>query len=212
MAGTAFKVAANETIFPEGQRGEKIYLLKHGSVLICNISKEGREIGYSIIRPGELFGLAALARDPTPENLSAIAITECELIGIDKATVLAALQQDPELVSFIISTLVRRLQERTQQLADLALVGLSGRLAKWLLRLVQEAGIAKSGETMRIEHSQKLIGSLLGVGREAINRKLQQWNDEKIIALDAKYIRVLNLKKLENLCEDFNKDDPEKPK
>jgi len=97
--------------------------------------------------------------------------------------------------------LVDRLQERTQQLADLALLGLSPRLAKWLLELGAKSGAVEKANAMRVEFSQKVIATFLGVGREAINRKLREWEDDGIITLHSSDIRINDVKTLRRLIE-----------
>lgn len=201
-AGQPMSVPSNTAIFHDGSAADTVYLLKSGKVLIFSSSIEGHEIGYSIIAPGELFGLAALAGSPIRENVSAIALTKCDLIAIDRSDFQNALHNHPELAPVIITTLVRRLQERTQQLAEVVLSGLSVRLAKWLLQSAIESSTAESGKLASFDYSQKLIGAMLGVSREAVNRKLRQWSNAGIIELDGKLIRIRNRDELQRLARE----------
>jgi CRP/FNR family transcriptional regulator, cyclic AMP receptor protein len=201
LGGRAFTAAAHEPVFDVGSPGERIYALKLGRVLIYSITRLGREINYSIINPGEFFGFAALADKPRAEVVSAVALNDCEVIAIERDRLLETLRCDPVFMNSLFANLVDRLQERTQQLADLALLGLSPRLAKWLLELGAKSGAVEKANAMRVEFSQKVIATFLGVGREAINRKLREWEDDGIITLHSSDIRINDVKTLRRLIE-----------
>lgn len=104
MRFTAQKVAADEVIIKEGERGDWFYVLAAGSAKVQD--KQGAIL--AALRPGDYFGEEALVGDTT-RNASVTMLTQGKLMCLEKADFLTLLQ---EPVRRFISY-----QELTQHLA-----------------------------------------------------------------------------------------------
>lgn len=82
------KVAANEIVIKEGERGEFFYVLEVGSAKV--IDKQGNIL--AALRPGDYFGEEALVGDTT-RNASVQMLTHGKLMCLEKSDFLTLLQE-----------------------------------------------------------------------------------------------------------------------
>ena len=85
--------------------------------------------------------------------------------------------------------LCARLRLTDQRLEEVAFLSLPARLARLLLRLLEDKSVTAAGNKLNI--TQREISHMLGVTRESVNRLLQVWVKRKLIALKRGSIVVL---------------------
>src|SRR5262249_62190316 len=105
-----------------------------GSVRISVAADNGHEVVLNIIKPGQVFGEIALL-DGRARTADAVAITDCELMVIDRRDFIPFLHHEPDVTLKLIEILCARLRRTTAQLEDLMNLSLPARLAKGLLKL-----------------------------------------------------------------------------
>jgi len=103
---------AGETIFAEGDRADRMYMVKSGSV---SLTKDGRVLEQA--GPGAIFGELALI-DRESRSATAAAETDCELASIDKRRFWFLVQQTPYFAELVMRTMADRLRRQTGQEAS----------------------------------------------------------------------------------------------
>jgi CRP-like cAMP-binding protein len=101
---------ANTVIMREGQSGAFMYVVKSGRVWI---SIAGTPV--EVVIPGGTFGEMALV-DKAPRNASATSETECELLQLDRPSLLTAIQQHPAVAMSLLRAVTERLRYMNEQL------------------------------------------------------------------------------------------------
>lgn len=99
-----------EVIMREGQRGAFMYVVKSGRVAI---SIRGNAV--DVLKTGDTFGEMALV-DQSPRTATATAETECELLQVDRPSLLAAVRGQPDLAMALLRAVADRLRYMTEQL------------------------------------------------------------------------------------------------
>src|ERR1700704_1184597 len=120
-------------IFTKGDPGTGLMGVLAGRVKISVPSADGREIVLNIVREGELFGDMALL-DGRPRSANAEAISDCELVVMERREFIPFLRNQPDVMLKLMETLCLRLRRTNEQVQDVAFLNLSIRLAKTLLR------------------------------------------------------------------------------
>src|SRR6202049_4040313 len=105
-------------IFAKGDPGSGLMGVVAGSVKISVPSADGRDIVLNIMHEGEIFGEIALL-DGRPRTADATAMTDCELMVIERRDFIPFLRSQPDLTIKIIETLCSRLRRTTDQVQDL---------------------------------------------------------------------------------------------
>ena len=157
----------------------------------------GHDAVFNVINDGDIFGEIALL-DGRPRTTDAVAITDCEMLVIERRDFLHLVQEEPQIALKLIEILCARLRQTTQQAESLMFLPLPGRLAKALLRMrFGDGAIADR----KIAITQKDLGNIISMSRESTNRQLRLWEENKWVRLERGGIVILSVKELERIAE-----------
>ena len=184
-------------IFAKDEPGTGLMSVLAGTVKISVPSADGREMVLSIMHEGDIFGEIALI-DGRPRGTDATAITDCELLVIERRDFIPFLRSQPDLAMQIIKILCSRLRHRTEQVQDVTFLNLATRLAKTLLGLTADA--ERVGSARKVAITQHEISQIVGRSRESTNKQLRSWAKHGLIRLERGAIVVLQREKLAELA------------
>ena len=119
-------------IYLQNTEATCFYYLKKGRVKSFIQSETGGERVLNIYRAGSLFGEASFL-DELPRVSSAVALTSCEIVPIDRELVTEEIEKDPELALAMMKYLARTVRLLSGQLDDMAFRPVPCRLARFLL-------------------------------------------------------------------------------
>ena len=170
-----------------------------GSVKISVASADGRDVVLNIINEGEIFGEIALL-DGHPRTADATAMSDCELIVIERRDFLEFLRSEPDVTLKFIEILCARLRRTSEQVQDVTFLNLPTRLAKALLRLTAE--IESSAPKRKVAITQRELSQIIGRSRESTNKQLGAWAKQGWIRLERGGVSVLQSDKLAKVAAD----------
>src|ERR1700687_2205231 len=186
------------TIVSKGDPGNSLIAVISGTVKISVSSPDGRSAILNLIGPGEIFGEVAVL-DGLARTADAIANTNCEIFVIDRREFIPFVQSQPALAMKFIELLCTRLRWTSDQVEEVILQNLPGRLASALLRLTEKHKLAPAGRTIAI--TQQEISEMVGMTRESINKQLRAWAARSWVRLEHGAIVVLDANSLRELAE-----------
>jgi CRP/FNR family transcriptional regulator, cyclic AMP receptor protein len=179
-------VRRGTTLFLKGDPGMSLFAVCAGSVKIGVPSAAGRDAVFNVVGEGQVFGEIALL-DGQPRTADAVAMTDCELMVIDRRDFLPLVQDRPELAVKLIELLCARLRRISEQMEEVFFLNLPGRLAKALLRLCE----GKPNHEGKLVITQREIGQMVGMSRESANKQLRAWAKLNWVKLERGGIVVL---------------------
>ena len=186
---TVRKVQAGITIFTKGDPGTALFAVRQGTVKISVPAIDGREAVFNVLREGEIFGEIALL-DGQPRTADAVALSDCELMVIDRRDFLAFVQSEPRVAMRLIELLCARLRFASEHMEEMFFLDLPTRLARALLRLSErDAGQSPDG---RIAITQQEISRIVGITRESANKLLRKWAKCGLVKLERGAVRVVD--------------------
>jgi CRP/FNR family transcriptional regulator, cyclic AMP receptor protein len=191
-------------IFSKGDSGTSLFAVVSGTVKMSVSSADGRSAIFNLIGAGEIFGEIALL-DGLARTTDAIANTNCEVLVLDRREFLPFVRSQPVLAMKFIELLCTRLRWTSDQLEQVILQNLPGRLASALIRLTEKHKLEPSGRTVAV--TQQEISEMVGMTRESINKQLRIWAARNWVRLEHGAIVVLNAQPLEALAEVGSGDD-----
>src|SRR6202166_2141912 len=186
------------TICSKGDPGNSLVAVISGTVKISVSSAEGRSAILNLIGPGEIFGEMSVL-DGQPRSADATANTNCEIFIIDRREFLPFVRSQPALAMKFIELLCTRLRWTSDQVEQIILQNLPGRLASALIRLTEKHKLEPTGRTIAI--TQQEISEMVGMTRESVNKQLQVWAARKWVRLEHGAIAVLDAEPLQALTE-----------
>jgi CRP/FNR family transcriptional regulator, cyclic AMP receptor protein len=184
---TTRTVRRGDTIFAKGDPGNSLYAVCAGTVKISVPSADGKDAVFNLVGEAEIFGEIALL-DGRPRTADATAMTDCELMVIERRDFLDLVRSQPEIALKLMEVLCARLRHTSEQVEDVLFLDLPGRLAKILLQLTERA---KVSQAHRVAITQREIGQMIGMSRESTNKQLRDWEERNWVRLERGGVVVL---------------------
>ena len=201
---SSMKLKRSATIFAKGDPGTSLFAVLAGTVKIEAPSAGGRVALLNLVRAGEIFGEIALL-DGRPRTADAIAMTDCELVVIDRQDFIPFVSSKPDVAIKLVEGLCALLRHVSAHVEDVTFRDLPSRLAKALLRLAENAEPVPGGR--RIAMTQSEIGQMIGMTRETTNRQLHEWAKHEWIRLEQRGIVVVSPRALARIASADGGDD-----
>jgi CRP/FNR family transcriptional regulator, cyclic AMP receptor protein len=168
--GEGRKVVAfpkRQTIFAQGDAADAVFYIQEGKVRLTVVSKIGKEATLGILSEGEFFGEGGLAGQPLRMG-SATAMTDCELLRIDKKAMMLALHREHTFSDLFVAYLLARNIRYEEDLVDQLFNSSEKRLARILL-LLAHFGKEGAPETVIPKISQETLAEMIGTTRSRVS-------------------------------------------
>lgn len=193
---TPVKVAKGNTLFKEGDAGDRLYVVVEGKLKLGTTSTDGRENLLSILGPGEMFGELSLF-DPGPRTSTATAVTDARLLSLGHDQVIPWVKDHPEVSLQLLGRLAQRLRRTNEAVGDLVFSDVPGRVAKALIDLGTRFGTTKD-DGLHVNHdlTQEELAQLVGASRETVNKALADFAGRGWLRLEARAVVVLDYERL----------------
>src|SRR5215468_3123076 len=175
------RVARGTTIFAKGDPGSGLMGVLASAVKVSVASADGKDIVLNVFREGDIFGEIALL-DGRPRTADATAMSDCELIVIERRDFIPFLSNHPDVTIKFIEILCSRLRRTSEQVQDVTFLNLPTRLAKTLLQLTEDQEGA--GPKRKVAITQREISQIIGRSRESTNKQLRAWAKRGWIKLE----------------------------
>ena len=156
-----------ETIFSQGDAADAVFYIQEGKVRLTVVSKIGKEATLGILSQGEFFGEGGLAGQHLRMG-SASAMTDCELLRIDKKAMMLALSREPKLSALFLKYLLKRNIRYQDDLVDQLFNSSEKRLARVLL-LMAQFGTEGVSEMLVPRLSQETLAEMVGTTRSRVS-------------------------------------------
>ena len=181
---------SGEVIFHRDDPGQTLYIIKEGKVKICLISPDGQEISLVVFGKGECFGEFSLL-DGLPRSADAVALEKVECYILQRADFHNAIMKKPRIAIQVMEVLCERLRKTDQQVEDLIVLDVYGRVAKKLLELAQTHGVqVENGVLIDVRLTQQDLAAMVGASRESVNKVLGYFTDKEFITTDKHKITI----------------------
>jgi CRP-like cAMP-binding protein len=158
---------AKQGIFAQGDTADAVFYIQEGKVKLTVVSKTGKEATLGMLTDGNFFGEGALAGQ-TRRMGSAAAMTDCEILRIDKKAMMDALHREHAFSDLFVAYLLARNIRYEEDLVDQLFNSSEKRLARVLLLL---AHFGKEGvpETVVPKISQESLAEMVGTTRSRVS-------------------------------------------
>ncbi|MBK9364625.1 MAG: fumarate/nitrate reduction transcriptional regulator Fnr [Rubrivivax sp.] len=198
MVATRRTVARGDTLFRAGDAFQSLYAVRTGFFKTCVSSEDGRDQVTGFQMAGELLGLDGIGTDKHT----------CDAVALEDSQVCVIPYHQLEDLSREFSDLQRQFHKIMSReiVRDHGVMLLLGsmraeeRLAAFLLNLTQRLrtrGFSASSLVLRMTREE--IGSYLGLKLETVSRTFSKFQDDGILEVKQRQIRVLNQDALQGL-------------
>jgi CRP/FNR family transcriptional regulator len=189
-----------DTIFSQGERAERVWIVRQGQVKIVHHDEDGREIILELIPPGEVFGGGTIFLPKQPAT--ARAMTPAEVVSFPTEVYEEFLIRFPKLMLRLIRMLGQRLYGMKE--ANI-MTGerVERRLANILLKLARRSGTKREdGILITIPLSRQDLADMCGTTLETTIRTMSKLSKQKVVkTLQGGYVLILNETELRELAK-----------
>jgi CRP/FNR family cyclic AMP-dependent transcriptional regulator len=157
----------NEVIFAQGKPADAVFYIQKGKVKITVLSEQGKEAIVAVLGPDEFCGEGCLTGQLL-RLATAAAMTECEVMRLEKETMVRVLHEEPAFSEFFVAHLLTRTIRVEADLVDQLFNSSERRLARALLLL---ANFGKEGhpEPIIAKISQETLAEMIGTTRSRVS-------------------------------------------
>jgi CRP/FNR family transcriptional regulator, cyclic AMP receptor protein len=198
VAGRAGRrvVERGQVICWQGEPGESMFVLLEGAVKLVVRSKDGGLVELVRHDPPASFGELAVL-DGGPRSATAEAVERSTLLLVTRGELLRLLRSDEQVAEALLRALGTMVRRTTDQVADLALKSLQGRVAAKLLELAVPAaqGAARTRRVTQLE-----LATMVGGARQSVNQALKSLEARGYIRVVGRAVEILDPEQLQRLA------------
>jgi CRP-like cAMP-binding protein len=186
---TACVYGPKQAVFSQGESGEAVFYLQEGRVKLSVLSEQGKEATITLLGPGDFLGEGCIASDQPVRLMTAMTITDCSLLRIEKKEMLRTLHEEHEFSDLFVAYLVKRHNRTQADLVDQLFNSSERRLARALLILSSFGKEARS-ESVIPEVSQATLAEMIGTTRSRVNFFMNRFRKRGFIEYDGDGLKV----------------------
>jgi CRP-like cAMP-binding protein len=163
----SLSIPRKQGIFNQGDLADAVFYIQKGKIRLSVVSNAGKEATIGILGEGNFFGEGALAGQALRMG-SAVAMTECSLLRIEKKAMMSALHRGHAFSDMFVAYLLARNIRYEEDLVDQLFNSSEKRLARMLLML---AHFGKEGvpESVIPKISQETLAEMVGTTRSRVS-------------------------------------------
>ena len=184
-----------ELIFHEEAASKGVFCIQKGKVKVSQLGIDGKDQILHLAKDGDVMGYRATLSGDT-YSCSAVALEKSHICFIPKEVFLVLVESNPKLALKFIYLLSEELKKIETNITKITQRPVKERIAQSLLLLKNKYGLETDSSTINIIIKREEIANLAGTTRETATRILYHFQDDKIIELKGKKIKILNLSRL----------------
>ena len=200
---TRKKIKRGESLFHDGDRFGALYAIRSGFFKTRIATEDGRDQVTGFHMAGELMGIDGI--DADCHKCDAIALEDSEVCVIPYARFEELSHKFPSLQRHFHKVMSREIVRDHGVMLLLGRMRAEERLAAFLLNLSQRftaRGFSASDFILRMTREE--IGSYLGLKLETVSRSFSRFQDEGLLEVQQKHIRIANIARLKRIMGQSN--------
>ncbi len=179
-----------------GESGERLFILKEGSVILYRLSPDGHKLVLGKIRGGAIFGEMVTA-GRSMQNCFAEAEENALVCSMTRTDMERLLREHPDVALRLLASMGQRVQELEERLEQMAYSSARQRVAKFLLENRQN--VSGSWEVKGFTHES--LGEAIGASRPTVTQELRRMEDEGLVGIDRRRVRLLSVASLNSVVD-----------
>jgi CRP/FNR family transcriptional regulator, cyclic AMP receptor protein len=157
----------DQNVFVQGDPADAVFYIQKGKMKLIVMSDHGKEAVVGILGPGQFFGEGCMNGHKLRISTTT-AMENCVITAITKATMIAAIHNEPLFSEMFMAYLLTRNSRIEEDLIDQLFNSSEKRLARLLLLL---ANFGKEGNPQPISPSinQETLAEMIGTTRSRVS-------------------------------------------
>ena len=177
----------NTVFITEGDSSDAVFVILSGKVKAFVSDAEGHELILNTQGPGDYVGEMAL--DGKPRSASVVTLEPSTFSVVQREPLLGAIRKNPDFALDMIGKVIERAREATDNVKNLALLDVYGRVARLLLNMAVES---EADGKLRIPDkiTQQEIAERVGASRDMVSRIFRDLTVGGYISVDNRIVTI----------------------
>jgi CRP/FNR family transcriptional regulator, anaerobic regulatory protein len=198
MVAARRKIKRNQHLYRAGDAFEALYAIKTGFFKTDVLLEDGRDQVTGFQMAGEILGMDGISAEA--HNCNAVALEDSEVCVIPFAQLEGLSREIQALQHHFHKVMSREIVRDHGVMMLLGTMRAEERLAAFLLNLSQRfTSRGYSPQEFHLRMTREEIGSYLGLKLETVSRAFSRFQEEGLISVQQKHIRILDIGPLRQL-------------
>lgn len=189
-------------VYHEGSRTNGFYCINSGIIKIFKTGIDGREQIIAFAKKGGIIGYRSILSNELACS-SAKVIEDATLCFVPGETLINLVKTNGDFSMAIMQQTCKELGEANAFITDIAQKTVRERLAEILLKLMEIFELNEDG-VLQISLTREELANIVGTATESVIRLLSEFKHDKLIDLNGRKIKLLDIKQLEKISNAFN--------
>ncbi|HET9193865.1 MAG TPA: Crp/Fnr family transcriptional regulator [Vicinamibacterales bacterium] len=197
------RVDAGASFFREGDPASSFFVLDAGSVKLTQLTPEGHQVVLRLVGPGDAFGgVAAFGGGTYP--ITSEAVTDAAALEWPGSVMTRLMERHPRLALNALQFVAARLHELEVRYRQLATEKVERRVARALLRLVQQAGRPiEAGMLIDLPLSRDDIAQMTGTTLYTVSRIVSSFEAAGLLEAGRQRVVIRSPQGLSRIADDL---------
>jgi len=191
-----------DVLYQEGNRISGFYCINTGIIKVYKTGFDGKEQIIRFARSGDIIAYRSVLSNE-PACTSAKVIEDCQVCFIPSEILISLIKTNSDYALELLKLACHELGEANSFITDIAQKTVRERLAEVLLFLVNDFGVDDQ-QYLQISLTREELANIVGTATESVIRLLSEFKSDKLVELNGRKIRIMNMKGLEKISNVFN--------
>ena len=189
-------------LYQEGNRINGFYCINKGIVKLYKTGIEGKEQIIKFAKKGDIIGFRSILSNEMACTTAKI-IEDSSLCYIPGEFLLQLVKSNNNFALELMQLACRELKEANNFITDIAQKSVRERLAEILVYLKEDFDLDNDG-ILQISLTREELANMVGTATESVIRLLSEFKSDKLIELNGRKIRIINLPGLMKVGNVYN--------
>lgn len=190
-----------DILYQEGNRISGFFCINSGIIKVFKTGFDGKEQIIRFAKRGDFIAYRSVLSNE-PACTSAKVIEDTNVCFIPTEILIQLIKTNPSFSLELLKLACHELGEANSFITDIAQKTVRERLAEILILLVHDFGLDEE-KYLKISLTREELANIVGTATESVIRLLSEFKTDKLVELNGRKIKVLNIKGLEKISNVF---------
>lgn len=185
-------------VFQEDHRINGFFCVMSGIVKMYKTGIDGKEQIIRFAKNGDIIGYRSVLSNELACTTARV-IEDASICFIPAENLLTLINENPAFAMTLMQLTCKELGEANNYITDIAQKTVRERLAEILLLLKEKFDLDEN-QVLQISLTREELANMVGTATESVIRLLSEFKQDKLIELQGRKIRILNLPGLQKIA------------
>lgn len=191
-----------DVLYTEGSRISGFYCINSGIIKVFKTGLDGKEQIIRFAKPGDIIAYRSVLSNEAACT-SAKVIEDSTVCFIPSDILISFVKSNSTFAYELLKLACHELGEANSFITDIAQKTVRERLAEILLVLVNDFGLDYDNY-LKISLTREELANIIGTATESVIRFLSEFKADKLVEVNGRRIKILNIKGLDKISKVFN--------